>query len=150
MIAHKIIPAEDIPELVTIADKHGAVQAKATILNYQNTCFGPMEIAKAQEKAEVKALKLPTDTETLKKLWSTKKLPDGTLSLSKYKGQDEVAEIPAFIGKSKVAVIGEGAFKKNAVIRQVIIPDTVTQIEDSAFYNCKKLEQLRRNKYYSP
>ena len=56
--------------------------------------------------------------------------------LIKYSGRDSVVEIP-----QGVEVIGEGAFKGNMYLEEVIIPDSVTRIMREAFKNCKKLKK---------
>ena len=38
----------------------------------------------------------------IKNEWKTEKLPNGTLKLVSYKGEDEIVEIPEIIGKIKV------------------------------------------------
>ena len=51
-----------------------------------------------------------SDIDDVKKLWSTQKLPDGTLSIKKYKGSDTDVIIPESIGGKVVSTIGQEAF----------------------------------------
>lgn len=51
-----------------------------------------------------------------------------------YVGKDEIAVIPP-----GVKTIGKGAFYKNTYIKEVKIPNSVTEIETFAFANCRNL-----------
>ena len=94
----------------------------------------------------------------LKKQWGTKKLEDGTLATTAYKGLDKKVEIPNHFGKMKVTAIeeftfdgspfkGHDVFKKNdpdrvAVIKQihtVVIPEGIEEIGFNAFRDCEGL-----------
>ncbi len=57
--------------------------------------------------------------------------------LKQYSGRDETVTVP-----EGVSVIGKSAFKENKTIRSVILPGTVEQIDDFAFYYCEKLESV--------
>ena len=54
-------------------------------------------------------------------------------------GENGVLKIP---DDQNIMNIGEDAFKDNNNIRVIIIPRTVTQINESAFENCKALEEV--------
>ena len=58
---------------------------------------------------------------------------DGTLQITGYNGNDSAIVIPAAILGNKVTSIATEAFKNNAVITYVYIPDGVTNIGNSAF-----------------
>ena len=66
---------------------------------------------------------------------------DGRACIVKYNGNDPVVEIPFLIDGYIVTYIGEAAFENNDV-REVIIPDTVTAIDDFAFINCENLNKV--------
>lgn len=51
-------------------------------------------------------------------------------------------DIPAYIEDKPVAVIGKKAFLGRRLLSYVVIPDTVTIIEDWAFAHCTALEQV--------
>lgn len=53
---------------------------------------------------------------------------------------DVVANIPELIDKVPPKMIVSGAFKNNDTAENVIIPNTVELIENSAFYGCKQLK----------
>ena len=60
--------------------------------------------------------------------------------LVKYEGYDAVVEIPEGVVK-----IGEDAFKGNAFLTELVMPDTVITIGSSAFRNCRKLKKIVKN-----
>ena len=92
------------------------------------------------------------------KKWSTKTAYDGSLVITGYKGNDKSIVIPEYIGKSKVTSIEERAFSPWAkdhriksserahyyrtVLKQVTIPKSVSNIEQSAFHGCKGLKEV--------
>ncbi len=53
-----------------------------------------------------------------------------------------VLNIPSEIDGKKVTVIGARAFVNHSEIVTVVIPDSITTIEDSAFYYCTGIEEL--------
>ena len=69
------------------------------------------------------------------------KLPDGTMKITEFinNGNETIVEIPEKISGARVTVIGAGAFKGHLNVTHVSIPDTVTLIEDYAFYACNDL-----------
>ena len=78
---------------------------------------------------------------------------DGTVTLTRYVGKETKLTIPMFLGGKPVSVIGntfglkseangEGAFQGNNNIKSVIIPASVTKIDDNAFQSCHSLETV--------
>ena len=63
----------------------------------------------------------------------------GAATITEYIGDEEHAEIPAYIGSTPVRVIASRAFTNNDTLLRVTIPATVTTIESNAFYNCRRL-----------
>ena len=43
----------------------------------------------------------------------------------------------------QVSTISEGAFENNTIVEQVMIPESVTQINDNAFAGCTELKEIR-------
>ena len=142
MIYKKVIAAADMEQLLEIAGEQGNTEQKALLLDYQSRSFSGNDIEQAKEKEVKKALRVPTDTETLKKLWTTKKQEDGTLMITRYKGHEESVEIPEQIGKGTVTAIGTEAFKKNDTMVSIMIPSSVVRIDRAAFTDCRKLEKV--------
>ena len=118
-----------------------------------------VDVAAEEAKEEAKMFKEltedPNSVSAMKKKWLYKKLEDGTLQITGYKGTDLEVEIPAQIGKGKVTSIGEDAFicggytskrVSNEDVREkitsIIIPEGVTEIGKSAFYGLVSLEHI--------
>lgn len=66
-------------------------------------------------------------------------LDDGTVSITKYLGEEEAVEIPAEIDGKAVTVIGPSAFYSCLSLIEIAIPDSVITIGDYAFSNCRYL-----------
>ncbi|MBQ7046520.1 MAG: leucine-rich repeat protein [Oscillospiraceae bacterium] len=76
---------------------------------------------------------------------SIDELMDGTYDYVEITGCDAAAttlEIPAAIGGVPVTCIADNAFSENKSITSVTIPDSVTNIGASAFFNCTALTDL--------
>ena len=69
-------------------------------------------------------------------------LPDGTIVITKYLGNEETVIIPETLFNKKVSVIGEAAFLFNHNVKKISVPDTVTTIEKDAFRTCDNLEEV--------
>ena len=67
---------------------------------------------------------------------------DGNATITGYSGSVSALAIPQTIDGHKVVAIGEGAFKGTCLVN-VTIPDTVTEIECSAFQNCTSLSSVK-------
>ncbi len=70
-----------------------------------------------------------------------KDLSDGTISITKYKGNASSVEIPEKIDGKTVSVIGDRAFRY-ASIESIIVPGTVISIESHAFFSCDNLSSV--------
>ena len=57
-----------------------------------------------------------------------------------YKGSDETVYLPYNVTK-----IGNGAFKDNTSVKEVVFTDSVSEIGDYAFYGCENLESFKIN-----
>ncbi len=73
---------------------------------------------------------------------------DGTIDLSEFvlNGNYDLPiylEIPEMLDGYKVTSVGENLLKYNGLIYTVKIPDTVTTIGNSAFYNCYNLREVK-------
>ena len=100
----------------------------------------------------------PYNVTDMRKLWKYKKLEDGTLRITDYKGDNPEIEIPPRIGKNRVSAIGDEAFTAAldwrgypdfrrqrdffVTIRSITIPEGVTSIGESAFSGCKSLTSI--------
>ncbi len=66
---------------------------------------------------------------------------DGTVTIEGYNSEESNVVIPAEIEGKPVSVIGYRAFYEKTYITDVQIPDTVTFIDDDAFYKCTSLKE---------
>ena len=142
-------------KLIKYATDNNKREVLAWLLDYKNQTA---DVAAEELKAETKMFKEltedPNSVSALKKIWGYKKLPDGSLIITSYKGNSTEVEIPAQIGKLPVTVIGEGTFSasewdgriKNREDRKkivsVVIPEGVTELEKNVFWNCSELVKI--------
>ena len=162
MFAEKMIVRKDIDPLLEECDRQNNIAAKAAVLDYAGRSLEPVdpfaemekEFAKMERQAKrfEKTGQLPASE--LKKIWSTKKLEDGTLEITSYKGTDTTVSVPAVIGKTAVTAIGKKALSPLAsrltpeqkrvreTLESVTIPKGVTEIGGSAFYGCANLTSV--------
>lgn len=142
--------------LIGVLEENGILTAKnkKTILPLMGIGEAPTpKKAAKKEEALPEGVKTPAQ---IKKEWGTKKLEDGTLWLTSYKGTDTVVEVPAVIGSAAVTVVGKECFScsnwgratKEQVasrkkITSVIIPEGITRIEEDAFWECVGLESVQ-------
>ncbi len=66
---------------------------------------------------------------------------DNGITITGYYGNDLDVEIPSEFDGNPVTKIGAGVFSNSALTR-VVIPDTVTAIDNNAFNNSKKLKEI--------
>ena len=66
---------------------------------------------------------------------------DSTITIWGYTGDSSDVTIPDAIGGVPVTIIGENAFY-NSNFKSVIIPNSVSRIEDFAFYACPNLQSI--------
>ena len=64
-------------------------------------------------------------------------------TITGYLGNVSVLNIPESIDGYKVTKIGYDCFRDNTVLRVVIFPDTVEEIEENAFWGCLGLSMIR-------
>lgn len=64
---------------------------------------------------------------------------EGKATITKYAGGNAEVVIPATLGGKPVTAIGAGAFKNDAILKSVTIPEGVTAIGDEAFAGCTAL-----------
>ena len=70
--------------------------------------------------------------------------PIGTLKIKKYLGNDTNLTIPSEYNGKKVTMIGKEAFQW-AKIKSIVIPSSVKEIDDYAFYDCSNLSKVTLN-----
>lgn len=88
-----------------------------------------------------------TKKETTEKITSTNKfkcklLDSGTVEITGFTGKESKLDIPSTINGKKVTSIGTRAFLDNTVLTDVTVPNTIDNIDDSAFYGCSNLKNM--------
>lgn len=66
---------------------------------------------------------------------------DGEVVITEYKGSDISVIIPSEIDNRPVTTIGAGAFEKYD-LEYIEFPETITTIEEKAFYDCDMLKKI--------
>lgn len=74
--------------------------------------------------------------------YSYKLKSDGTVEIYCLNQNITSAEIPSEIDGHSVSTIGKNCFANCASMTEVIIPDTVTSLDDYAFQGCSSLEEI--------
>ncbi len=131
------------------AVKAGATQCVAFLMDWESKNVTPEDKEKLLEEEYNKD---PFNAADMKKIWSSKKLADGTLSLTSYKNTDTDIMIPERIGKNRVTCLDNRLFSVEKPgrlfaqrevlenITSVTIPSGVTKIGMSVFRGCSKLQ----------
>lgn len=139
---------------IAYATKNKKNDVLAWLMDYKNrTADVAVEAAKEEKKMMRELTENPNSVSALKKKWGYKKLDDGTLVISSYKGADEIVEVPSMIGKSTVTAIGNDAFsasswarsnnqENRSRIKTVILPEGIQEIGEDAFRECVSLETI--------
>lgn len=111
----------------------------AVLLNYQNKTVSAKKKEEITDKAMGLAEKSVKDWEKIYR-WTEE---DGGIVLTKYKGIDAEVEIPDQIDGKPIVKIGKNAFKGNAQVQKIRMPNTVAEILDSAFEKCEALADIQ-------
>ena len=142
-------------KLIEYARENKKKDALAWLMDFKNrTVDVQAEAAKEEAKLMKELTEDPNSVSALKKVWSYKKLDDGTLIITSYKGDAIDVEVPAVIGKAYVTVIGEDAFsasdwngriknkEERKRIKTITISEGIVEIQKGAFWNLDELEKL--------
>jgi len=74
--------------------------------------------------------------------FATRKLADGTLEIAGYSGNETNLTLPGEMDGIAVTSIGKNAFRDNAALKSVTIPQGVTRISYGAFEKCANLAEI--------
>jgi hypothetical protein len=140
-------------ELIKIASENGKTEMLALLMNYKNqTADLQAEATKQEKKLTQELCADPDSAYELKKRWNIKKKDDGTLIITGYKGTDTQVVVPKKIGNAVVSEVGEEAFSPEAKriankktreeITDIVIPESVIRIGNSAFAGCRSLKNI--------
>lgn len=145
----KITAADFESEYLEPATKMDAVNCIAFLMDWKNTNLSKKDTGK---QVSQELTKDPFNTTDMKKLWNFKKLEDGTLEITGYKGAEREILVPERIGKDPVTVIGKMAFDPHAPrvknsserfeIQSITIPCGIVKIEELAFSSMRKLTKV--------
>ncbi len=133
-------------ELIEYANTQGKTECTAWLLDFKNrTADLAAERKKAEKKEEREFNAAPDSALELGKIWSWKKLDDGTIIITSYKGDQKEVTVPAKIGKSAVTEIAAYALSPIAPklkapynsrrerITKIIVPNGIKTIGECAF-----------------
>lgn len=137
-------------EMIQYATDKGKTECTAWLLDFKNRTA---DLAAEREKAEKKLMRElnadPNSVTELKKIWGFENREDGSIIITKYKGNRTEIEVPAKIGKNEVTAIADYAFSPAAarltteqrdfrrkMISKVKLPDSIQSIGTGAFCNC--------------
>lgn len=160
-------------ELINFASTKKKATTLAWLMDYKNRTA---DVAAEKEIADKKIMKEltedPSSVSAMKKLWTTKKLEDGSLQITGYKGDQTDITIPGKIGTALVSSIGKSVFDNSRLnnkmnekvisvtlsegiqrieeyafsicvnLTNVILPESLTYIGKDAFCNCKNIEEI--------
>lgn len=139
-------------EMIAYSTEKNATECTAFLLDFKNKNFDlQAERVKAEKKIERELNAAPDSVSELKKIWNFKKLEDGGLIITSYKGKREEVIVPEKIGNDVVVEIGEGAFcpfarrvtpemkEARKAITKIMLPSSVRWIGKGAFWACEAL-----------
>lgn len=137
-------------DFLTPAMEANASQCVACLLEWKDNHISQEDM---DRKMQRDLMKNPYNVQDMSRLWKYKKLEDGTLCITGYKGQDQQIHIPPMIGKTPVTAIGDAAFSPNEGnasstqkqvlrnLRSVTIPEGIVTIGSDAFEGCQLLTE---------
>ena len=143
-------------ELIELASLAGKTESLAVLLTYKERTGNRAKEEKAREKKlerELSASAEELETKAMKEVWSFRFVSLDTKSayeIRGYKGSGRVVEVPASIGGIPVTKIANNAFSSDKAngeslnrITEFILPDSVREIGNYAFYGCYSLKKVR-------
>ena len=154
VLGKKLLTRDQAEELISQCEQQGLTEERAELLEYINNRFPKETIEK---KVERTLNKDPYAPKIMKEIWSYKKLSDGNIELTGYKGNKAVVNVPPRIGKNTVTSIGAETFrmklgnqpewrkKCGQSVETIILPDTIRKVGQWAFMDCSKLSQVELN-----
>lgn len=143
-------------EMIDFSVENKKTECTAFLLDLKNRTA---DLAAEREKAEKKLERMlnaaPDSAAALSQFWSFKKRKDGTMIITGYKGSKTEITVPEKIGDIPVTAVGNYAFSPEArnikdehrenrkTITEAVLPDSVTEIGEFAFFKCKSLTRIK-------
>ena len=144
ILRNKLIPLEDIDELVTKFNKEKNVARVAALIDYKEKNY----TEKQRERQFNKQFEIrePTLAE-LKKIWTFVKKEDGTYRISAYNGEEVDIVIPSMLKGANVTEVGNGracffSEQLREKVMNVTLPEGIATIGTKAFNDCKSLKSI--------
>lgn len=141
--------------IISYSQEKNATECTAFLLEFKNKNFDlQAERVKAEKKMERELNADPNSVIELKKIWGYKKLENGGLIITSYKGTRLEIIVPAKIGKDVVVEIGAAAFcpfsrritpearEARKAVTKITLPKSVRVIGKGAFWDCEALESV--------
>lgn len=153
-VAGKIAKKEIDTEYLEPAMKANAAECVRYLLDWKNKNISQKDAERIADKAlSVSFEKDPYNEKDMRKKWEFEKQKDGTLKLTKYKGDETEIVVPERIGEIRVGALGKQLFSPNAKqtsarklvkesIVSILIPAGITIIENDVFFECKGLKSV--------
>lgn len=82
-------------------------------------------------------------------LMQSKGLTFDGATVTGYTGSNEQVYIPAKANGQTITTIGDGAFEGNLTLKYVVLPETVSEIAEYAFYHCEYLVNINVTEHIS-
>lgn len=155
VLGKKLLTRDQAEELVNQCEQQGQIDEKAELLDYIDKNYPKETIEKKIDRITSKDQYAP---KVIKENWTYKKLPDGNIELTGYKGNEVEVTVPSRVGNATVTSIGGQTFqmkfggkfpewRKNCGqnIETIILPDTIRKIGQWAFGSCGKLSHVELN-----
>ncbi len=159
MIQERVIPLEDVDDLLDAIFSQGEADHAAALLGYKQSLTAEDDLDAFSDPWDDLSLDwdVPLPEKTVLQMeaeWGMKQNTDGTYTLLRYYGAEREVVIPVRIGDKVITAIGPYALsphrygiKHESAVRlehiySVTIPDGITRIGNHAFAGCKGLVQI--------
>ena len=129
-----------IEKAINKASKAGSTEIQSILMDYVDKNINVEKVRKQKLSRENAKLNEKTPLAKLKEMWGFKKLEDGTLLISSYKGEELDVVIPDAIGKNVVSAFSRQTFSTYAPgisDKRVNIRKSITRITISG--NCSEI-----------
>lgn len=124
--------AKKCDEYIEYAQSNNSIECAALLLDYKNRTFdAAREREKAEKRQSAELNAAPDSITMMKKLWTYRKLEDGTIAIKHYKGNSTEIVIPEKIGNDIVTELKVDIFEWGEPKRSFVMPEfkhTVTKI----------------------